>query len=126
MSFWKKKAQPARNNEARDIWGREPLKLYEKFGHTLDRSEDNLLRTVNGEPILNFMVLFDQGKPDIRGIGALVFAGEWIDYGSKLYRVNTVLSEVALKELIAEELHLQPEDFLVTSTKTNLFFWGAF
>lgn len=62
------------------------------------------------------MVLFHHEKPDIRGVGSLVYAGEWINYGSKLYRVNTTLSANELEELIMEELKLTKADFLISST----------
>lgn len=113
--FFRKKQNKNSKNET-DLWGREPLALYEKIGRSIERSEERSSFTTDGELILDLMVLFHNGKPDIRGIGSLLYAGEWINYGSKLYRVNTTLSAVELEELIMEELPLTKADFLVSST----------
>lgn len=114
LIFYRKKKK---NSEHKvDIWGREPLELYEKIGRTLERSEQRLSFTSDGTLILDLMVLFHHEKPDIRGVGSLLYAGEWINYSSKLYRVNTTLSANELEELIMEELKLTKADFLISST----------
>ncbi|MGM0175366.1 hypothetical protein [Enterococcus sp. DIV0800] len=61
-----------------DIWGRNPLTLYEKIGRSIKRDAENPLRSNEGKRIQDFMVLFYNGKPDIRGVGGLLYAGEWI------------------------------------------------
>lgn len=115
--FFKHKAEP--EEAPRDIWGRESLALYEKVGRPIERNGKDLLRTVNGQRIQDYMVLFYHGKPDIRGVGGLLYIGEWTNYGSKLYRVNTLISAEKLAVLISEELQLTGKDFLVSGTKLD-------
>lgn len=115
--FFKHKAEP--EEAPRDIWGREPLALYEKVGRPIERNGKDLLRTVGGQRIQDYMVLFYHGKPDIRGVGGLLYIGEWTNYGSKLYRVNTLISAEKLAVLISEELQLTGKDFLVSGTKLD-------
>lgn len=103
----------------KDIWGREPLKLYEKIGKRITRSSSNLTLSEDGQMIQDLFVLFYQGKPDIRGKGELLYAGEWINYGSKLYRVNTTLSPEELKELVIKELEVKENEFLVSGVKVD-------
>jgi spore coat polysaccharide biosynthesis predicted glycosyltransferase SpsG len=62
------------------------------------------------------MVLFYNGKPDIRGVGGLLYEAKWTNYGTKIYRVNTTLSAEALEALIIDELSLTKSDFLVSPT----------
>ncbi|MFR3685895.1 MAG: hypothetical protein ACLTXM_12775 [Enterococcus sp.] len=115
--FFKKKAPKNKSDDnERDIWGREPLALYEKVGRPIERDPENLVYSVDGKAILDHMVLFYKGKPDIRGVGSLLYVGEWINYGTKIYRVNTLLSLEELKELLIQELQLKESDFLVSPT----------
>lgn len=115
--FFKKKAPKNKSDDnEQDIWGREPLALYEKVGRPIERDPENLVYSVDGKAILDHMVLFYKGKPDIRGVGSLLYVGEWINYGTKIYRVNTLLSLEELKELLIQELQLKESDFLVSPT----------
>lgn len=116
MFFRKKPATNEKKEDKADIWGREPLALYEKIGRAIDHDEERISFTNDGKYIEDLMVLFHNGKPDIRGVGALLYVGEWTSYGTKLYRVNTTLSTTELETLIIEELHLTKADFLVSRT----------
>lgn len=115
--FFKHKAEA--KAVPRDIWGRAPLSLYEKVGRPIERNKKELLRTVNGKKIQDYLVLFYKGKPDIRGVGGLLYIGEWTNYGSKIYRVNTLISAEKLAVLISEELQLTKKDFLISETKLD-------
>lgn len=119
MFFQKKTKDNNSSDSEPDLWRREPLELYEKIGRPIDRDPENPLRSSDGKPIQDFMVLFYKGKPDIRGVGGLLYAGEWINYGTKLYRVNTLLQQLELKELIVEELQLEESKFLVSQTRVD-------
>ncbi|MGO3791838.1 MAG: hypothetical protein ACTJG1_10325 [Enterococcus gilvus] len=115
--FFKKKALSNNIDEKEpDVWGREPLALYEQVGRKIDRSEKNFRITREDHYIFDFMVLFYNGKPDIRGVGGLLYEAEWTNYGTKIYRVNTTLSAEALEALIIDELSLTNSDFLVSPT----------
>ncbi|WP_339099731.1 hypothetical protein [Candidatus Enterococcus lemimoniae] len=103
----------------KDIWGREPMKLYEKVGKEISRSSSNPMLSEEGQMIQDLFVLFYKGKPDIRGKGELLYEGEWINYGSKLYRVNTLLTLNKLKELVIKELNIREKDFLVSGVKVD-------
>lgn len=103
----------------KDIWGRESMKLYEKVGKEICRSSSNPLLSEEGQMIQDLFVLFYKGKPDIRGTGELLYEGEWINYGSKLYRVNTLLTLNELKELVIKELNVREKDFLVSGVKVD-------
>lgn len=116
MFFRKKPTTNEKKENEADIWRREPLALYEKVGRPVDQDEERVFFTNDGKNIEDLMVLFHNGKPDIRGVGALLYVGEWINYGTKLYRVNTTLSATELEALIIEELHLTKADFLVSRT----------
>ncbi|MGM0175367.1 hypothetical protein IGI53_002802 [Enterococcus sp. DIV0788_1] len=41
------------------------------------------------------------------------------NYGTKIYRVNTLLSQLEMKNLILEELQISESDFLVSQTRTD-------
>lgn len=116
MFFRKKPATNEKKENEADIWGREPLALYEKVGRPVDQDEERVFFTNDGKNIEDLMVLFHNGKPDIRGVGALLYVGEWINYGTKLYRVNTTLPVAELEALIIEELHRTKAEFLVSRT----------
>ncbi|MDU5337201.1 hypothetical protein [Enterococcus sp.] len=116
MFFRKKPTTNEKKDNEEDIWGREPLALYEKVGRLVNQDEERVFFTNDGKNIEDLMVLFHNGKPDIRGVGALLYVGEWINYGTKLYRVNTTLSVAELEALIIEELHLTKAEFLVSRT----------
>ncbi|MGH1649521.1 hypothetical protein ABE945_17250 [Enterococcus gilvus] len=119
MFFKKKFHTSLKNDTPTDIWGRDPLELYEKIGRPIPCSSKSLLRTDDGKFIKDYMVLFYNGKPDIRGMGVLLYAGEWINYSTKIYRVNTLLSSVELSDLIIEELNITLSDFLVSETRVG-------
>lgn len=115
--FFKKRTAPRNDQDMKpDCWGREPLELYEKVGRIIQRNPENPLRSSEGKPINDLMVLFYNGKPDVRGIGGLLYAAEWINYGTKIYRINTLHSALEIKDLVMEELLLDPSEFLISQT----------
>ncbi|MBP1045421.1 hypothetical protein I6N96_03965 [Enterococcus sp. BWM-S5] len=98
-----------------------PKKNYEKFGKTIERSSDNPFITPDGQYIDDFFALFEKGKPDILFSEKLMQLGEWQDYGSKLYRLNTTYSVEEVKALLVSELEINPKEVLVTTSISGHF-----
>lgn len=92
-----------------------PKKNYEPFGKLLERNPDNPFKTIEDQFIFDFFVLFDKGKPDILFSQELMQLGEWQDYGTKLYRLNTTHSIEDVKALLISELELDGKQFLVST-----------
>lgn len=112
--MFKKKKEP---EIPADIWGRAPMELYEKLGTPIQRAENKFKLTVDGKLIHDYFVVFSSAKPDIRGHRDLLQSAEWINYGTKLYRINTVYVSNEIEKLVAEEFDIKiGEDFFVSNT----------
>ncbi|MGC6767244.1 hypothetical protein [Enterococcus sp. LJL51] len=81
-----------------------------------------MLTTEDGKPSHDYMILFDKGKPDTSFSTALLELGEWQDYGSKLYRINTLDDSVVSIELISSELNIDKKEFLVSPASVSFYF----
>lgn len=118
--FFKKKEPVV---EEPDLWGRAPLALYEKVGAAPPSSEKSLVRTPTGLLIHDFFVVFEKKKPDVRGHRQLLQSALWTNYGSKLYRIETVESKEAIGEMIQTEFSLAiGKDFFVSDTALDPLF----
>lgn len=95
-------------------------KSFEKFGKPIERNPKNLLYSLDDKHINDFFTLFDHGKPDISFSTALLELGEWQDYGTKLYRVNTVLNLAEFSAIIYQELAITKKEVLITSAFTGI------
>ena len=95
-------------------------KSFEKFGKPIERDPKNLLYSLDDKHINDFFTLFDNGKPDISFSTALLELGEWQDYGTKLYRVNTVLNLAEFSAIIYQELEITKKEVLITSAFTGI------
>lgn len=96
-------------------------KVYEKFGKTIERDLKNPMCTTDGKHINDYFALFDDGKPDIMFSEKLLAIGEWQDYGTKLYRINTLLKLEEFKTLLLDQLDINPKEVLVTSARAHLY-----
>lgn len=115
IDLFKKMIVPASNQRYLST----PKKHYEKFGKTIEHSIDNPFRALDGQYINDYFVLFEKGKPEILFSEKLMQLGEWQDYGSKLYRINTINSAKEVKLLLISELTIDSKNVLVTSVITG-------
>lgn len=104
----------------RDIWGRQPLELYEKIGSNIPRDPKSFNRTIDGKMIHDYFVVFNQEKVDVRGHQELLQAAEWTDYGSKLYRIQTTELIPTIEAMIIDAFHLElKKDFFVSNSTSD-------
>ena len=89
-------------------------KSFEKFGKSINRNPKNLLFSTDNQHINDFFTLFNNGKPDISFSTTLLELGEWQDYGSKLYRINTTLSLSEFSTIVYRELGITKKEVLIT------------
>ncbi|WP_169792786.1 hypothetical protein, partial [Enterococcus canis] len=92
------------------------LKLYEKIGSDILRSPKNLRETAKGEKIYDYFVIFTNQKPDFRGHRDILQAGEWTNYGSKLYRIDTILEKEEIQTIISKTFNYTNSDFFISKT----------
>ncbi|GEK36326.1 MULTISPECIES: hypothetical protein [Enterococcus] len=103
-----------------DIWGRSPLQLYEKIGTPIKRATTSMNRSSNGELIHDYFVVFTDRKPDVRGYRELLQAAEWINYGTKIYRISTTNSFATIEKLVTETFDIQIKtDFFVSNSTVD-------
>ncbi|MGC6767858.1 hypothetical protein ACYSNR_11555 [Enterococcus sp. LJL128] len=96
-----------------------PKKNYEPFGKTIERSPDNPFKTSDGQYIYDFFALFEGTKPDILFSEKLMQLGEWHNYGSKIYRLNTTHPADEVKSLLVSELGINDKDVLISSSSNG-------
>ncbi|MHC5229800.1 hypothetical protein ACYSNW_16170 [Enterococcus sp. LJL99] len=95
-------------------------KNFGKFGKPINRNPKNLLYSLDDKHINDFFTLFDKGKPDISFSTTLLELGEWQDYGTKLYRVNTTLSLADFSSILYQELEITKKEILITPAFTGI------
>lgn len=104
------------SEEPVDIWGRIPLKLYEKNGIPIKRTTTNMNHSSNGKIIHDYFSVSTDTKPDVRGHRELLQAAEWINYGTKTYQINPTISFAVIEKLVAEIFDIQIKiDFFVSN-----------
>ncbi|MHC5246915.1 hypothetical protein [Enterococcus sp. LJL90] len=106
--------------------------LYFVYGRTYSEFENEPLKFFSaatlalsfepapkGKYFHDFMVVFNEKKPEVADHPKLLELARWTDYGSMLYRVKTLISKQELFQAVAEEFSLTSEDFLVSGTKLD-------
>lgn len=99
------------------LYGRKTYERYERFGKPIERSEKDPRYTADGHFIKDIIILFAKKKPDISHYTTLLEAAEWLDYGEKMYRINTLLSAEEIKKLLLDEPTLDTKNILVSDVR---------
>lgn len=79
-----------------------------------------MLYSSDNKHINVFFTLFDKGKPDISFSTTLLELGEWQNYGTKLYRVNTTLRLTEFSSILYQELAITKKEVLISPAFTGI------